>query len=1659
MVVQKKLFLIFACIVALFLFIQPVCSASWWDSNWEYRKPVTVTDTSGSDLADFQVLFGFDSQSLVSAGKMNADCSDLRFADESDLRELSYWVESGCNTANTMVWVKVPSIPASSFTVIYMYYGNAPASSASNYINTFDVLGDGSDGTLTVSSAGTVVNDYDYLTGNEDAGETSIVVNSGSGFSDGDEILIIQMQSYSGGVAGTYEFRKISSGGGTTTFTLDAPLKNSYASGTFNPSAATVTQVVRVPQYTGVTVDAGASIISSAWNGYKGGVVIFRASGDVTVNGNIDVSGKGFSGGAGAAATSPALGGITYNGRGGSGGYVYSYAGLAGQGGGGGGGSWTNGGMGSGAAGTVGGAGGGGGGQREGCYMSPYGGGGGGGGYGSAGNGGYGSNNGSEGINSMGGSGATPAAVGCNSIGSPGGGGGGGIYGTPNLAKLYLGSGGAGGGGGWQQDGGGSSSGGSGAGGGGIIYVTANAIAINDGAAVSADGDQGSAGGTSGNGNSGGGGGGAGGSVYLTGNSLAVGTVQVTSDGGAGGAGGNGPMAGGIGGDGRIRLSSYSISGSTGPTAYTAGFDEEYVRKYASSEPASDMGVEEQSDLPCVTGVSFDPVFPESGQLVTVTAAADDPQGIGTIDSYSFTVKSPEGSVFAGPVSQGSNVYSFIPNVAGSWTVEITATDAEANTSSVFSESVSVRGWWDSNWEYRKAITVADTSGSDLADFQVLVGFDSQSLVSAGKMNADCSDLRFADESGLSGLGYWVESGCNTADTRVWVKVPEIPAGSGKTIYVYYGNAEAESASDGDAVFEFFDDFEDDVVGQMATGWVDASTGSGWSQVSDAQAKQGSKSLEAYGVSSSNDGIPRRYNIDSVVDYAFSFWARFGNVDAGGDVAFSFSDTNGGGLGSASEIFSASSMMIYAETGSTFFTPVDDTWYFFEFKKANSLSSAYVYDANRDLITSVVDQPAPSTYGFDKIYIISGNGGQDCFFDVFRIRKYASSEPESNVGVEEQSDLPYITGVSFDPVFPEAGQLVTVTATAADPQGIGTIDSYFFTVKNPEGSVFASSGSQESNVYSFAPDVAGLWTVEVTVTDAQANTSSVFSEQISVGGWWDSNWMYRKPITVADTSGSDLTDFQVLLEFDSASLIADGLMNADCSDLRFADGFGLSALGYWVESGCNTASTKVWVKVPAIPANGSTDIHMYYGNAPAESASSGSGTFEFFDDFEEGVLDKWKQTTYGSISTTAHSGTYSGVSTTACCKGEPNLGFISNDFSAIHNCVVEYWFRETARQPYFGLYMDSGNSNNRFKNRVDCEPHSAMTTEFWVTENGSSLGGSGNVSDFSRNTWYHSKIIVNGTNIKWYFDTADATTLRGEMTHANIANLNFTNFAFVARGGNTYADDIRVRKYASSDPAVSFGAQEQFGAPVVTGMSFNFSLFEVRDSVEATAVASDPEGDPVIQYDFRVFDGSGNEVLNPAAQDSGTYSFNAIGEPGLWQVKAKASDGEYWGPEFTKEVFVNDSGLATVGLSLSNGEYSSTELVDGSVVLSGTQSSGTFITPAIEPVNFSKWGVVTFSKTTPGNSALMVDVLDASDDLVLIADVKNGQNISGLEAGAIKLRANFTSGSTPTLDAWDVSYYSQFKITITDCSNPYSGEVTTEAVRVSDSEEFGPFTG
>ena len=47
-------------------------------------------------------------------------------------------------------------------------------------------------------------------------------------------------------------------------------------------------------------------------------------------------------------------------------------------------------------------------------------------------------------------------------------------------------------------------------------------------------------------------------------------------------------------------------------------------------------------------------------------------------------------------------------------------------------------------------------------------------------------------------------------------------------------------------------------------------------------------------------------------------------------------------------------------------------------------------------------------------------------------------------------------------------------------------------------------------------------------------------------------WSYRKPVTINNTLNSNtLTDYQILVNLDTASLISQGKMRSDCGDIRF----------------------------------------------------------------------------------------------------------------------------------------------------------------------------------------------------------------------------------------------------------------------------------------------------------------------------------------------------------------------------------------------------------------------------------------------------------------------------------------------------------------------------
>ncbi len=104
---------------------------------------------------------------------------------------------------------------------------------------------------------------------------------------------------------------------------------------------------------------------------------------------------------------------------------------------------------------------------------------------------------------------------------------------------------------------------------------------------------------------------------------------------------------------------------------------------------------------------------------------------------------------------------------------------------------------------------------------------------------------------------------------------------------------------------------------------------------------------------------------------------------------------------------------------------------------------------------------------------------------------------------------------------------------------------------------------------------------------------------------------YKTTFTIQNDSNQILNDYQVLIIFNTASSIAAGHMQVNGEDLRFtADSCSpVSYFDYWIEDGINTDSTRIWVKIPLLLSNSSTNFLLWYGDPLAGSYTNFTNTF------------------------------------------------------------------------------------------------------------------------------------------------------------------------------------------------------------------------------------------------------------------------------------------------------------------------------------------------------------------------------------------------------------------------------------------------------------------
>ncbi|WEL23767.1 DUF2341 domain-containing protein [Candidatus Nanohalovita haloferacivicina] len=342
-------------------------------------------------------------------------------------------------------------------------------------------------------------------------------------------------------------------------------------------------------------------------------------------------------------------------------------------------------------------------------------------------------------------------------------------------------------------------------------------------------------------------------------------------------------------------------------------------------------------------------------------------------------------------------------------------------------------------------------------------------------------------------------------------------------------------------------------------------------------------------------------------------------------------------------------------------------------------------------------------------------------------------------------------------------------------------------------------------------------------------TFSAWAEPSS--DWDDLLFEYRKSVSVQEGSGQDLSNYQVNFTVDTASLVQDGKMRSDCSDLRFYSLEG-SRLYHDVVSGCNTDSTEVVVEVDSLPAGEKTRIWMYYGSE-ATAGENPEKAYYVYDLFGSGYD--------GTLTNDAnYNQEEEYVELTANVDGQRgSLNYSQGTPQPGWKASWDYYIGNGTDADALWLY--SWASGIPSTEDVDGNALSWILNDH---DNCIGVGNNtqcGNFGSFNKNPrtnqWETASAYGyrNGSKLHFKLQTLGNQT-SGVQAYSNFNIGNYFGFGARTGGANNYhwVRNIKIRKYVEPTPSVSIG-EEQARPEIVhsdnisLSMSESEAVFEVND--------------------------------------------------------------------------------------------------------------------------------------------------------------------------------------------------------------------------------------
>ncbi|MDY6834082.1 MAG: DUF2341 domain-containing protein [Chloroflexota bacterium] len=361
------------------------------------------------------------------------------------------------------------------------------------------------------------------------------------------------------------------------------------------------------------------------------------------------------------------------------------------------------------------------------------------------------------------------------------------------------------------------------------------------------------------------------------------------------------------------------------------------------------------------------------------------------------------------------------------------------------------------------------------------------------------------------------------------------------------------------------------------------------------------------------------------------------------------------------------------------------------------------------------------------------------------------------------------------------------------------------------------------------------------------NDSSLdVTDAITVEAWMNTyvdGWNYARPITLAPAAPDD--DYQVKVELTTLNFDYSRAQD-DGDDLRFYDCAG-SPLSYWIENWDASGTSTVWVKTRTA---GTSSIYMYYGNTSASSASDGTQTFEFFDDFEAATLDTDKWDTNGG----------------------------AEDGYSITDGVIEIWMSD------YTVYSktDITNTDKAVMSRIKRISGGDFDSGVWLSYNGGNSGigcilddaGSGHHCGICYANWANLPILFTGAigvdewqDIEiWRIGNTVYASAFGETISTTVANQTVNPVGLWADGDaesrSAYFEYIAVRKCASSEPSATVGNERHNGWKYKRSITLAPTTPEdnYQVKIELTTLNFDYSNAQDDGDDLRFYDSAGNPL-------------------------------------------------------------------------------------------------------------------------------------------------------------------------------------------------------